>query len=41
MKKLIPILLAFLPLAVSCKLDDTYTQTNINAYSKTNTSTCR
>lgn len=29
MKKLIPILLAFLPLAVSCKLDDTYTQTNV------------
>ncbi|MBP3257433.1 MAG: hypothetical protein J6M23_05520 [Bacteroidales bacterium] len=30
MKKLIPFILAFLPLVVSCKLEDTYTQTNVH-----------
>ena len=29
MKKLIPFILAILPLVVSCKLEDTYTQTNV------------
>mgnify|MGYP006916118358 CR=1 FL=1 len=29
MKKLIPFLLAILPLVVSCKLEDTFTQTNV------------